>query len=91
MDISLVAAAREDDSPVDEPLRVGMLAERLGYREAWAGEGPTWDCFVPPPRSGVPHRARCSTAGPVPVSVRDPLTIVRGGASVAAAVGRPVG
>jgi hypothetical protein len=46
MDISVVAAAREDDSPVDEALRVGVLAERLGYHEVWAGEGPTWDCFV---------------------------------------------
>ena len=41
MDIGVVAAAREDDSPVDEPLRVGVLADRLGYREVWAGEGPT--------------------------------------------------
>ncbi|MCZ4507106.1 LLM class F420-dependent oxidoreductase [Streptomyces sp. ActVer] len=31
------------------------------------------------------------TAGPVPVSVRDPLTIARGAASVAAVIGRPVG
>jgi probable F420-dependent oxidoreductase len=91
MDVSVVAAAREDDSPVDEPLRVGMLADRLGYREAWAGEGPTWDSFVLAAAIGCATERVALTAGPVPVSVRDPLTIVRGAASVAAAVGRPVG
>ncbi|NEB02108.1 hypothetical protein [Streptomyces sp. SID13726] len=42
----MVAVVREDDSPVEEPLRVAVLADRLGYREVWAGEGPTWDPFV---------------------------------------------
>ncbi|MCX5047156.1 hypothetical protein OG895_06905 [Streptomyces sp. NBC_00201] len=32
---------------MDEPLRVAVVADRLGYREVWAGEGPTWDSFVP--------------------------------------------
>ena len=91
MDISVVAAAREDDSPVDEPLRVGVLADRLGYREVWAGEGPTWDSFVLAAAIGCATERVALTAGPVPVSVRDPLTIVRGAASVAAAVGRLVG
>ena len=91
MDISVVAAAREDDSPVDEPLRVGVLADRLGYREVWVGEGPTWDAFVLAAVIGCATERVALTAGPVPVSVRDPLTIVRGAASVAAAVGRPVG
>jgi alkanesulfonate monooxygenase SsuD/methylene tetrahydromethanopterin reductase-like flavin-dependent oxidoreductase (luciferase family) len=42
----VVAVGREDDSPVDEPLRMAVLADRLAYREVWAGEGPTWDSFV---------------------------------------------
>ena len=91
MDIGVVAAAREDDSPVDEPLRVGVLADRLGYHEVWAGEGPTWGGFVLAAAIGCATVRVALTAGPVPVSVRDPLTIVRGAASVAAAVGRPVG
>ncbi|MFI1358808.1 LLM class F420-dependent oxidoreductase [Streptomyces sp. NPDC020898] len=91
MDISVVAAAREDDSPVDEPVRVGVVADRLGYREVWAGEGPTWDAFVLATAIGLATRHVALTAGPVPVSVRDPLTIARGAASVAAVVGRPVG
>jgi probable F420-dependent oxidoreductase len=89
MDIGVVAAAREDDSPVDEPLRVGVLADRLGYREVWVGEGPTWDCFVLAAAIGCVTERVALTAGPVPVSVRDPVTIFRGAASVA--VGRPVG
>jgi probable F420-dependent oxidoreductase len=91
MDISVVAAAREDDSPVDEPLRVAQLADRLGYREVWAGEGPTWDAFVLATAIGLRTERVVLTAGPVPVSVRDPLTIVRGAASAAAVIGRPVG
>lgn len=91
MDISVVAAAREDGSPVDEPVRVGVVADRLGYREVWAGEGPTWDAFVLATAIGLATRRVALTAGPVPVSVRDPVTIARGAASVAAVVGRPVG
>ncbi|WP_055610352.1 LLM class F420-dependent oxidoreductase [Streptomyces phaeochromogenes] len=91
MDISVVAAAREDDSPVDEPLRVAAVADRLGYREVWAGEGPTWDAFVLATAIGLATERVTLTAGPVPVSVRDPLTIARGAASAAAVIGRPVG
>jgi probable F420-dependent oxidoreductase len=91
MDISVVAVGREDDSPVDEPLRVAVLADRLGYREVWAGEGPTWDSFVLAAAIGAATERVALTAGPVPVSVRDPYTIARGAAGVAAVTGRPVG
>ncbi|WP_037670295.1 LLM class F420-dependent oxidoreductase [Streptomyces griseus] len=91
MDISVVAAAREDDSPVEEPLRVAQLADRLGYREIWAGEGATWDSFVLATAIGLATGQAELTAGPVPVNVRDPLTIARGAASTATLTGRPVG
>jgi len=91
MDFSVVAVAREDDSPVEEPLRVAALADRLGYREVWAGEGPTWDAFVLAAAIGRATERVALTAGPVPVSVRDPYTMARGAASAAALVGRPVG
>ncbi|MBC9728727.1 LLM class F420-dependent oxidoreductase [Streptomyces sp. TRM68367] len=91
MEFSVVAVAREDDSPVDEPLRMGVLADRLGYREVWAGEGPTWDSFVLATAIGRATGQVALTAGPVPVSVRDAYTIARGAASAAAVVGRPVG
>ncbi|MGW2564628.1 LLM class F420-dependent oxidoreductase [Streptomyces sp. NPDC001537] len=91
MDFSVVAVGREDDSPVDEPLRVAALADRLGYREVWAGEGPTWDSFVLAAAIGRVTERTALTAGPVPVSVRDPYTLARGAASVAAVTGRAVG
>ncbi|MGX1473517.1 UNVERIFIED_CONTAM: putative F420-dependent oxidoreductase [Streptomyces canus] len=91
MDFSVVAVAREDDSPVEEPLRVARAADRLGFREVWAGEGPTWDAFVLAAAIGRATERVALTAGPVPVSVRDPYTSARGAASVAALVGRPVG
>lgn len=91
MDISVVAVGREDDSAVDEPVRVAELADRLGYREVWAGEGPTWDSFVLVAAIGCATERVALTAGPVPVSVRDAYTIARGAASVAAVTGRPVG
>ncbi|MFE3857394.1 LLM class F420-dependent oxidoreductase [Streptomyces griseorubiginosus] len=91
MDFSVVAVAREDDSPVEEPVRVAVTADRLGYREVWAGEGPTWDSFVLATAIGRATERVALTAGPVPVSVRDPYTSARGAASVAALVGRPVG
>ncbi|MEV3974158.1 LLM class F420-dependent oxidoreductase [Streptomyces sp. NPDC050698] len=91
MDMSVVAVGREDDTPVEEPMRVAVLADRLGYREVWAGEGPTWDSFVLAAAIGAATERVALTAGPVPVSVRDPLTIVRGAASAAAVTGRSVG
>ncbi|MFC8519995.1 LLM class F420-dependent oxidoreductase [Streptomyces sp. NPDC057257] len=91
MDFSVVAVAREDDSPVEEPIRVAVAADRLGYREVWAGEGPTWDSFVLATAIGRATERVALTAGPVPVSVRDAYTVARGAASVAALTGRPVG
>ncbi|KMS73389.1 oxidoreductase [Streptomyces viridochromogenes] len=91
MDFSVVAVAREDDSPVEEPLRVAVVADRLGYREVWAGEGPTWDSFVLAAAIGRATERVALTAGPVAVSVREPFGIARGAASVAAVTGRPVG
>jgi probable F420-dependent oxidoreductase len=91
MRISVVAAAREDDEPPAEALRIARVADRLGYGEVWLGEGPTWDAFALAAAIGTATTRIALTAGPVPVSVRDPLTIVRGAASVEAVIGRPVG
>lgn len=91
MELSVVAAAREDGRPTDEAVRSAVLADRLGYREVWLGEGPTWDSFVLATAVGLATRRIALTAGPVPVSVRDPATVVRGAAGVEAVTGRPVG
>lgn len=91
MDVSVVIAAREDGRPPAEALRVATMADRLGYPELWIGEGPTWDAFVLAAAVGHATQHAAMTAGPVPVAVRDPATIARGAASVAAVTGRPVG
>ncbi|MCF2131112.1 LLM class F420-dependent oxidoreductase [Strepomyces sp. STD 3.1] len=91
MKITAVAAAREDDSSLEEPLRVAAQADRLGYPEVWLGEGPTWDAFVLAAAVGAGTGRVALTAGPMAVSVRDAHGIARGAASVAALTGRPVG
>ncbi|MFV0136823.1 LLM class F420-dependent oxidoreductase [Streptomyces sp. HMX87] len=91
MDISVVAAAREDDRSVDEPLQVAAVADRLGYGEVWVGEGPTWDAFVLATAIGRATERVALTAGPVGVSVRDAYSLARGAASTAAVTGRPAG
>jgi probable F420-dependent oxidoreductase len=92
MDISVVAASREDDRPPGEAVRVAVEAERLGCGEVWVGEGPTWDAFVLVTAIGMRTERVALTAGPMPVSVRDPATIARGAAGAAAVTGgRPVG
>lgn len=91
MKISVVAAAREDEQPPLEATDVAVLADRLGYGEVWLGEGPTWDAFALAAAVGSATGRIAITVGPVPVSVRDPFTIVRGAASAEALIGRPVG
>jgi probable F420-dependent oxidoreductase len=91
MEVSVVVSAREDSRPAEEALAVATLADRLGYRELWIGEGPTWDAFALTTAIGLSTDQIGLTAGPIPVSVRDPATIARGAASAAILVGRPVG
>src|SRR5256885_9465402 len=90
MEISVVAAARPD-RPAEEDLRVGIVADRLGYGEIWIGEGFVWDSFALATAIGRATERIPLTVGPLPVSVRDPATIARGAASIAALTGRPAG
>jgi alkanesulfonate monooxygenase SsuD/methylene tetrahydromethanopterin reductase-like flavin-dependent oxidoreductase (luciferase family) len=91
MDISVVVRAREDETGPEGILEIASVADRLAYPELWIGEGPTWDAFVLATAVGSVTRHAAMTVGPVPVSVRDPATISRGAASVAAVTGRRVG
>jgi hypothetical protein len=59
---------------------VAVAADRLGYREVWVGEGPTWDSFVLAAAIGRATERVALTAGPVAVSVREPFGIARGAA-----------
>lgn len=91
MDFTVVVRAREDDSDAENVLLVASLADELGFEELWVGEGPTWDAFALATAVGLATRQVALTVGPVPVAVRDPATIARGAASVAALTGRTVG
>jgi probable F420-dependent oxidoreductase len=91
MEISVVVAAREDDRPPTEVLDVAAVADRLGHRELWIGEGPTWDAFALATAIGAATERVALTAGPIPVSVRDPASIARGAAAVETLTGRSVG
>jgi probable F420-dependent oxidoreductase len=90
MEISVVTAARPGRPP-EEDLQVGVVADRLGYGEIWIGEGFVWDSFALATAIGRATERISLTVGPVPVAVRDPATIARGVASIAALTGRRVG
>ena len=83
--------ASRPNVPAAEELRTARLADRLGYRELWVGEGFVWDGFALATAAGLSTDRIALTVGPIPVSVRDPASIGRAAASTAALVGRPVG
>lgn len=90
MEITVVIASRPDVPP-EEELRTAVVADRLGYRDLWVGEGWVWDSFALATAAGLATTQIALTVGPIPVSVRDPASIARGAASTAELVGRPVG
>lgn len=90
MDLSVVIASRPNVPPREE-LRTAVLADRLGFADLWIGEGFVWDAFSLATAAGTATRRIPLTVGPIPVSVRDPASIARGAASVAALTGRRTG
>ncbi len=91
MELSVVVAAREDDRPPTEVLDIAAVADRLGYRDLWIGEGPTWDAFALATAIGRSIEQAALTVGPIPVSVRDPAMIARGASNVELLTGRTTG
>ena len=68
MDVSVVVAARPNVPPAEE-LGIAALADRLGYRELWVGEGFVWDAFALATAAGlatsrVAAASRNTTAAP---------------------------
>jgi probable F420-dependent oxidoreductase len=90
MELSVVVAGRPE-RPAEEDLHTASLADRLGYRELWVGDGFVWDAFALATAIGLATDQIAMTVGPIPVTVRDPTTIARATASLAALVRRPVG
>jgi probable F420-dependent oxidoreductase len=90
VEISVVVASRPQRPP-EEDMRTAVVADRLGYRELWVGEGWVWDCFALATAIGLATERIALTVGPVPVSLRDPAMIAVAAASTAALTGRRVG
>jgi probable F420-dependent oxidoreductase len=78
------------DRPADEVVRTAALADSLGYRAVWIGEMATWDAFALGAHVGARFGQASLVLGPFAVTVRDPVMIAMGTASVAAITGRPV-
>jgi probable F420-dependent oxidoreductase len=78
------------DRPPLEALATARLADRLGYEELWIGEMATFDAFAVATAIGLEAKRLALTIGPLAVSVRTPVTIAMGAASVAALTGKTV-
>lgn len=90
MDISAVVGMWLDRPP-EEALHTAVLADRLGFGELWIGEAGTWDAFALATAVGLATDSIAMTVGPLPAGVRDPVTVARGAASVAALTRRRIG
>lgn len=79
------------DRPAAENLQIAKLADRLGFEELWIGEMATYDAFAFATAAGLQTRQIQLTVGPLSVSVRTPMTMAMGVASVADISGRKTG
>lgn len=77
------------DRPAAENMRVAIEADRLGFGELWIGEMATYDAFAFATCAGLRTEQIALTVGPLAVSVRTPMTMAMGLASVADLTGRP--
>jgi probable F420-dependent oxidoreductase len=78
------------DRPASENLEVAVLADRLGFGELWVGEMATYDAFSFATVVGQNTKQIALAVGPLAVSVRTPMTMAMGAASVADLTGRAV-
>ncbi|MFE0149223.1 LLM class F420-dependent oxidoreductase [Nonomuraea sp. NPDC059007] len=78
------------DRPAEEALATARAADALGYPSLWVGEMATYDAFALATAIGLATGRIGLTVGPLAVTVRDPMTIAVGAASVAALTGRRV-
>lgn len=78
------------DRPPEENLAVAKTADSLGYDELWIGEMATYDAFALATAVGMSTQQIALNIGPLAVSVRTPMTMAMGAASVHALTGRDV-
>jgi probable F420-dependent oxidoreductase len=87
-DLGVLVGARADGDPAQAE-HLARLADELGFREVMLGEATGHDAFALGAALGRGPAALC--LGPLPAGVRDPATVARGAASVAALTDRSVG
>jgi probable F420-dependent oxidoreductase len=88
MTISVVTPLWQDRPP-EENLEVAVNADRLGYPRLWIGEMATYDAFAFATAVAAKTEQIAFSIGPLAVSVRSPMNMAMGIASVAALTGRP--
>jgi probable F420-dependent oxidoreductase len=76
------------DRPAAENLEIAINADKLGFPELWIGEMATYDAFAFATAAGLKTKQIDLTVGPLAVSVRTPMTMAMGIASVAQLTGR---
>lgn len=76
------------DRPAAENLEVAINADQLGFPELWIGEMATYDAIAFATAVGHKTENIALTVGPLAVSVRSPMTMAMGVASVADLTGR---
>ncbi len=76
------------DRPPQESLAVAKHADRLGYDELWIGEMATYDAFALATSVGLQTTRIPLVIGAMAVTVRDPMMLAMGVASVADLTGR---
>ena len=87
MTISVVTPLWQDQPAMDN-LTVARNAEKLGFSDLWIGEMATFDAFAFATAVGSEPGNMALNIGPLAVSVRTPMTMAMGEASVAALTGR---
>lgn len=76
------------DQPAMDNMQIAHNAERFGYPGLWIGEMATFDAFAFATAVGLGAGNMSLNIGPLAVSVRTPMTMAMGAASVAALTGR---
>jgi probable F420-dependent oxidoreductase len=77
------------DRPAAENMEIAINADRLDYRELWIGEMATYDAFAFATAAALKTKQIEFNIGPLAVSVRTPMTMAMGTASVSDLTGRP--
>lgn len=77
------------DRPASDAIATAALADSLGYPRLWIGEMATYDAFALAVRVAAETRHIEIAVGPLAVSVRSPVAIAMGVASVTDLTGRP--